>query len=318
MSISIFHRALKLRLIRYMLTGLLFFGRVAGLEAQQETAKAWRLECNYLFQLNQAGFVNWAGGGQNFIGFDNGIDATVNYQRNHWSFTANYKQNYGITRVQDDSKFRKTQDAMEFHTKIGWQRSNGSSSEITLFADLFTQAAPGFAFGSSERNSNFFAPAFLTEGFSYDYRAADINFCVSVSALSGKQTFVLDPAVDGQAFGLGTRNGILNEMGAYLRVSLENELLKRTYLSTNMFLFTNYLKDFGNIDVRWDTNLRVMANKWLSVNINTNLVYNPHIDLPTLRDTNGDGVKEEVGSGPKVQFMQSLGVGLGLNFNSGE
>lgn len=318
MPTLIFYLKKKLKITRNILFILSILFHINYLKAQEKRIKPWSFEGNYIFQLNQASFTNWAGGGQNFIGFENGIDAKANYRKNQWSFMVNYKQNYGITRVQGDTKFRKTQDILEFHTKTGWQHSNGSSSEITFFADLFTQVAPGFAFGSTERSSNFFAPAFLTEGLSYDYRAANINLCISVSALSGKQTFVLDPAIEGQTFGLNTHNGILNEMGAYLRFSLENEVLKRTFLSTNMFLFTNYLKNFGNIDIRWDTGLRVLANKWLSVNLNTNLVYNPNISLPTLRDINGDGTKEEVGSGPKVQFMQSLGIGVGLNFNSKE
>ncbi len=38
-------------------------------------------------------------------------------------------------------------------------------------------------------------------------------------------------------------------------------------------LFSNYLEDPQNVDVRWDVQLNMTVNKWFSANISTNLIY---------------------------------------------
>lgn len=269
----------------------------------------WKTNINYLFQLNQASFTNWVSGGQGFFAFENGLNLNTHYEKKNKIFNSTYSQTFGITWIQGDSIFRKAQDIIELHIKFSQKGKKNITS--VLFVDLFTQLRPSLSPQPLGHLSNFFAPAFITEGFAFEYRSDSINLGFIFSPLAGKHTIVLDKLVDGKQFGLPTGSGVLNEVGVYFNLSLDLEVLKRTRVNTNIFLFSNYLKNFGKVDIRWDNMISVLANKWISININTNLIYNQDVLIPIYREVNG--IQELVDSKPRVQFSQTLGIGVNLN-----
>ena len=69
-------------------------------------------------------------------------------------------------------------------------------------------------------------------------------------------------------------------------------------------LFSNYLEDPQNVDVRWDVQLNMTVNKWFSANISTNLIY----------DNDTKIVQKDGSKGPRLQFKESLGVGFQVTF----
>jgi hypothetical protein len=82
-------------------------------------------------------------------------------------------------------------------------------------------------------------------------------------------------------------------------------------LTTKVDLFSNYLKDPQNIDVSWETLFVFKVNKYISVNLNTHLIY----DADILFDTNNDGQVLSDGSDKSlVQFKEILGVGFMYKF----
>jgi hypothetical protein len=64
----------------------------------------------------------------------------------------------------------------------------------------------------------------------------------------------------------------------------------------------------GNIDINWDVLISMKINKFLTTSLMTNLIYDHDINLPTIKKING--VKTEIGSGPKTQFKEVFGIGL--------
>ncbi|MBC8314712.1 MAG: hypothetical protein H8E51_04340, partial [Bacteroidetes bacterium] len=76
---------------------------------------------------------------------------------------------------------------------------------------------------------------------------------------------------------------------------------KNINLTSSLELFTDYLNNFGNIDVNWNLLLTLKVNKWLATTINLNLIYDDDIIIKD--DKNDPG-------GPRTQFKEILGVGI--------
>jgi hypothetical protein len=105
------------------------------------------------------------------------------------------------------------------------------------------------------------------------------------------------------------------EFGSYLRARIQKDIDKNLSIVSNLQLFTNYTDPIkeqrANTDVNWETILMMKANKWLTVSLFTNLVYDHDVKIPVKRIV--DGVEVE-GTGPRTQFKEVLGVGISFKF----
>jgi hypothetical protein len=89
--------------------------------------------------------------------------------------------------------------------------------------------------------------------------------------------------------------------------------LKNVSFTTKIDLFSNYFDHPQNIDVNWETLIAMKVNKYLSFNLNTQLIYDDNIAVPS--DRNGDGIVtngESIRS--LVQFKEIFGAGLSYKF----
>jgi hypothetical protein len=107
------------------------------------------------------------------------------------------------------------------------------------------------------------------------------------------------------------------EFGAYARFQFTKndfkaELLKNVGVTTRLDLFSNYLKNPQNIAVTWETLIAFKVNKYISINLNTNLMYddNTKIDIVTTQPDGTTITKKE----PRVQFKEILGIGASVKF----
>jgi len=127
-----------------------------------------------------------------------------------------------------------------------------------------------------------------------------------LSPCSGRFTFVLDQALaDSGSFGVERGKNIKGEFGPYLRADMNKDLAKNINLSTTLELFTDYLNNFGNIDVNWSFRLTMNVNKWLAASIATQLIYDDEIMIKTTPTSE---------PGPRTQFKELLGIGLTYKF----
>ena len=75
-------------------------------------------------------------------------------------------------------------------------------------------------------------------------------------------------------------------------------------------MFSNYLDKPQNIDVSWETLIVMKVNKYLTVNLNTHLLYDDNVRIPI--DKNNDGITDS--SGARIQFKEIFGVGFSYKF----
>jgi len=185
---------------------------------------------------------------------------------------------------------------------------------------LNTQMANGYAYPNVEDPiSRAFAPAYLFAGIGSEYFKN--NFKAYISPLTLKSTFVLDNTLANKGeFGLEggvfDDNGNLlkagkksrNELGFLFTSEWNKSIMKNVNLKNNLTLYTDYLNNFGNVDVDWQLQLEMKVNSLIKATLGGHLIYDD--DIKNKRDVNGTQITE----GPRVQFKQLLSVGLVYNF----
>lgn len=272
--------------------------------AATDTISKWERGALFNLGFSQVSLFNWAAGGNNSISGNGVANFHLNYlsDKSSWENTLNL--GYGLLK-QDENDVQKTDDNIEFTSKYGRK-----ATERWYYAGLLnfkTQFAPGFNFpNDSVKISDFLAPGYLLGAVGMNYKYKKI-LGVFISPVTSKTTLVFDDTLSAAgAFGVEKGENIRTEVGGYVRANFQKEVMENVKLATTLGLFSNYLEKPQNIDVNFDLMVLMKVNKFITVSLNTNLIYDD--DITITNDKDGDGTLEV--NGPRVQFKQILTVGF--------
>ena len=279
-----------------------------------DSVQGWKRGGVFAINLAQTSLTNWAAGGQNSFAVNGMLSTYANYKRDKTVWVNSLDMGYGLLK-QGGSGYRKTDDKFDFLSKYGYE-----AFKNFYYAALFnfkTQMAPGYNYSDAGRTkiSDLFAPAYLLVALGLDYKPSD-HFSAFIAPLTGKLTFVNDKQLsDAGAFGVTPGKKSLSEFGGYLRAiytknDFKVDFLKNVTFTTKIDLFSNYIKNPQNVVINWETLIAFKVNKFISANINTQLVYDDKIKVPVTRN----GVATSIGS--LVQFKEILGVGFAYTIKS--
>ncbi|MCX6243195.1 MAG: DUF3078 domain-containing protein [Bacteroidetes bacterium] len=274
----------------------------------KDTVKHWYLDGNASLNFTQAAFSNWSSGGQNSLGLTTFFNMKANYKkgRHAWGNTIDLGYGGNILGKGKDAMPTKTNDKIEITTAYGYSLKKDSKWLLTVLVNLRTQFSAGYNYpDDSTVISNFMSPGYLIAGIGFTYAPVKW-FYIYLSPASGRMTFVIDKKLsDSGAFGVERGKQIFAEFGPYIRADMSKDLSKTINLATTAEFFTNYLKDFGNIDVNWSLMLTLKVNKWLAASITTQLIYddNTMVKYSPTED-----------AGPRTQFKELFGLGLNYKF----
>ncbi|MDP1621691.1 MAG: DUF3078 domain-containing protein [Bacteroidales bacterium] len=274
------------------------------------SGKNWLVQGTGSLQFSQAAFSNWAAGGQNSLGLVAWVNFKANYKKGKhvWGNTVDLGYGFNILGKGSDAQFNKTNDKLEITSAYGYELHKNQKWYLTVLTNFRTQFDAGYNYpDDSTVISKIMSPGYLVLGLGVTYTPVKW-FYVYVSPVSGRLTFVTDQKLsDSGSFGVNAGKNIKGEFGAYLRADLNKDLAKNINLATTLELFSDYLDQFGNVDVNWSLLLSLKVNKWLAASIQTQLIYDDNVNIVT------DPVKEPKG-GPRTQFKELLGIGLTYKF----
>ena len=273
-------------------------------KAKTDTIKSWQKGALFNLGFSQVTLSNWAAGGNNSISGNGVASFFLNYTGEKESWENNIKLGYGLLK-QNEADIQKTDDKFEFTSKYG--RKVSSNWFYAGFLNFKTQFSDGYNLpNDSAIISTFLAPGYLLGALGMNYKQKDY-FGVFISPITSKTTFVMDKTLsDAGSFGVDPSKSIRNEIGGYLRGNFQKEIMKNVKLTTTLGFFSNYIKNPQNIDLNWDLLVLMKVNKFITVTINTNLIYDDDINI--ISDENGDGINEI--NGPRPQFKEILGLGF--------
>jgi hypothetical protein len=287
----------------------------------------WRKNGFIGVNLSQVSFTNWAPGGVSSVSGTGIFNLAAKYRakKQYWD---NYVDlAYGLMKSEEIDYVQKNDDKIELNSDYG--RYAFGKFYYSGQMNFRTQFAPGYNYpNDTVVISRFMAPGFLTLAAGLNWKPVKY-FSLFFSPATGKFTFVLDQELaDKGAYGVDSavydaagnkiQDGeqVRPEFGASVNALFEKELFKNVAFSTRLQLFNNYTDkntaNRKNIDVNWLTGLIMTVNDFINVAITTELVYDHDIPVPLFEKING--VKTQVGTGPRTQFRESFALSLGYKF----
>ena len=278
--------------------------------ASSDSIKHWNVSGMGSLSFAQAGYSNWAAGGTNSLGLIGMINLNINYSKGKHAWANIVDLAYGFQFLglgSSSQQYNKTDDKIELTSTYGYEIHRNKKWYASVLANFKSQFSKGYKYpDDSTVISTIMAPGYLVAGIGVTYVPAKW-FRLYLSPTSGRFTFVLDQALsDSGAFGVTRGKNIRGEFGVYIRADLNKDLAKNINLTSSLELFTDYLNNFGNIDVNWNVLLTLKVNKWLAATINANLIYDDDVNIKNSPTDPG---------GPRTQFKEVIGVGISYKLN---
>lgn len=273
------------------------------LQAQPDQNPYWRRGGLTSINLSQASLSSWSAGGESALGLDAMLNYNADFKKERHLLHSRLELAYGLNKSAGNGT-RKTNDKIYLAATYGYQLKK--KIYLSGLLSFQTQFAKGYNYDVSETTSisQFMAPAYLLIGAGITW-TPKTWLTVTFSPASWQGTFVGSKSLSDQgSFGVKKGKHLFSEFGANLNAVLKYEFLKNMTIFTRLTLYSNYLDQPQNIDVRWDVLLNMKINNWFSTNLTTNLIYDNDVKI-----TQKDG-----SAGPRVQFQELLGVGLQFNF----
>lgn len=289
---------------------------------KEDTISFWKKSNKVGLDISQIAFLNWNAGGNNSV---SGL-LKGKFIREYSKKNVNWKNElitrYGLNKQQDQG-IRKTDDQLQFNSTFGYRKDTISNWFYSTKLTFTTQFYNGYNYpNTDDAISRFMAPAYVFLGVGAEYERKELNLNIYISPLTQKTTLVLDrnlanqgafgvnPAVYDPVSGEIIREGKKSrtELGFLLTNQWEKEIWKNISVEHRLSLYTDYLNNFGNIDVDWQILMEMTVNEYVKANLGTHLVYDD--DIKAKEEIDG----EQVTVGPKVQLKQILGIGLTYTF----
>ncbi|MDJ0644796.1 MAG: DUF3078 domain-containing protein [Flavobacteriaceae bacterium] len=271
----------------------------------------WAYKNSFAFDISEAAFVNWNAGGNNSISGLLKLSFEREYKRLYVLWKNEVKIRYGLN-SQEDQKLRKTDDQLYVNSTFGYRTDTISNWYYSVKFNFRTQFTDGFNYPNTDDPiSRFFAPAYLFLGAGAQYELKKEQFFVYLSPVTLKSTIVADRSLsDEGAFGVDPGKRSRNEFGFLVQSSWDTKLVKNVIMKNDLTLYSDYLRKFGNTDIRYDLALEFIINKYIKANLSAHIIYDD--DIKYKEDIDNDGVLDVLG--PRIQLKQLLGIGVAFNF----
>ncbi|MEP1489150.1 MAG: DUF3078 domain-containing protein [Algibacter sp.] len=283
----------------------------------------WTEKSKASIDLNEVSFVNWNAGGSNSVSTLFGFNYEANYkdQYSFWKNSVAFR--YGLNK-QEKRELRKTDDLFEITSNLGYKPENNSNWFYSARFNFKTQMANGYQYpDKSQPKSRLMAPGYLFFGGGMEYGKDIDELSFYFSPITLKATFVLDEDLaNAGAFGVTPavfdtegniiRSGdkIRGEVGILMTNSYEMEVAENIVAKNLLSLYSDYVNNFGNIDVDWKIGFDFKVNSFVRATLESHLKYDD--DVKTQETSVIEGEFDEAGA--KIQWKQFLGIGFAVDF----
>jgi hypothetical protein len=271
--------------------------------AASSDSSNWQIKGMTGLNGSQTALFNWAAGGENSVSGNAFFNGGAYYRKSRSAWDNDLALEFGLI-YSPTNAWRKNADKINFSSKYGY--AINKKFFYTALIDFKTQFAPGYNYpNDSVMVSRFMAPGYLTAALGIEYVPVSV-LSIFLSPTTGRFTFVCDENLSNAgAFGVKPGKKVLAQIGAYARISYNQNVTSNLNIISRLELFTPYDKSFGNVVVNWNTTINLKINKFISANLSTSLVYDDAV-----KTVDKNGVKH----GPKIQFKEVLGIGFAYMF----
>lgn len=286
-----------------------------------DTISKWEKENKVGFDVSQIAFVNWNAGGNNSVaGLFKG-KFKRDYIEDRYSWKNELIIRYGINK-QEGREIRKTDDQFQINSTFSHREDTISKWYYAGKFNFNTQFYNGYSYPNNDVSiSAPFAPAYFFLGIGAEYFNKENKLRFYLSPLTLKNTLVLNQRLANEgAFGVEKaiydENGNIltygkksrTEIGILVSNEWETEVYKNILFENRISLYSDYINNFGNIDVNWQMQFEMTVNEYVKATIGTNIIYDD--DIKIKKEENSI----QVTKGPRIQLKQILGIGFEYTF----
>ena len=257
----------------------------------------WEKTGFFIFNVNQAALSDWATGGERFlIGINSIVNYALHHQKGKYSKDTYVDIELGAVEASSFRKFRKTTDRFDLTMEIDHTTRNKNVYYGLLF-NLNTQLLGGHNYLIEGHNkvSSFLSPGkfFLAPGIDLKKKKADSYFSFFISPSTAKWVTKIDDEFYNQnKFGVDSAQKVNTEFGAYVTTHYNVNISKTTRYIGRLDLYSNYLRNPGNVDVLMNNLFTVNVSNVFAINILLDIIYDDDIKRRTqIQEIFGLGLK---------------------------
>jgi hypothetical protein len=316
---------------------------------KEEIPDGWRAGAGIGLDLTQLLQINpKQGAGQNRIGFEGAFNGFANWKLGRRAWDNTFLWQFGLQRLgsgvisqmnTDRIPFQKTVDEFRFTSKYGYKIRPDGNLYYSANATFLSQLTPTYQFPDrfagnfisdfidSGRSplSKFLAPATATFSLGLDYKPVPA-LSIFVSPVASKFVIVANDSIASRGIQGNPVEGQPNELGIYPEYdhidpqigALAQVQYKQAFLSedravftTNLGLYTNYLRKPENVDLDWQNSLAFSLTKNLQFTAFLNLFYDDDILVQITDYSEPNGV---AGLGKRLSITQQILISYARTF----
>ncbi|WPR71997.1 DUF3078 domain-containing protein [Flavobacterium sp. NG2] len=286
-----------------------------------DSVSRWEKKNSIGFFISEILFVNWNAGGTSSISGLMKTKFNRNYTNENVRWANELIMRYGLNK-QDGIELRKTEDAFQFSSTFGYRENEKSNWYHSAKFNFNTQFTEGYAYPNKEVSvSGPFAPAYSFLGVGAEYASEKKDRLFYFSPFTSKVTYVANQRLaDKGSFGVPKAiydeegnlvrhsKKIKSELGTLITAYYKKKIAKNISFENRLSLYSDYINNYGNVDIDYDLVLDLVVNQYVKTNIGVHVVYDD--DIKAKEEIDG----KQVTVGPKMQLKQVLGVGLTYTF----
>ena len=259
-------------------------------EAPQPKPVYWTKSLMTNLNFAQTLLRDWAAGGSNNYTMTAYLDANANYAKDKMIWNNRLQVDYGFLYSADKPILQKVKDRIYFESKWGYETPIQHLSYSANF-DFKTQIDNNYTYGTPSvtdptvadwkaartLKSGLFSPAYASLGLGLLWTPKPW-FSLNVAPVTGGFVIVDNPALR-KAYGMEleadgvTYKSSRFELGAQVKADANFTINDNLKYSTQLVLFSNYLKNPQNIRVNWDNKVFWKMAKFFTMTFATNLIY---------------------------------------------
>jgi hypothetical protein len=242
---------------------------VCAEEAAAPPAYGWKNGFMAGFKLTQAGFTNWATGGESSLAWQLMSTGRFLYDEEAYDWSNRFKLGYGLTKTGGEES-RKSVDEVKFESALT-AKLGGRLGAYGAF-NWETQFARGYQYTDTSRTavSAFMDPGYFTEsaGMSYTY----LEIVSTRVGFAAKQTFSRDYSGYTDDPDTPDIEKVRAEYGAEWVTDFDYGVSDNLAYVSRLNVFSN-MEGTKQVDVRWDNTLVASVAPFVDVTFDFNLVY---------------------------------------------
>lgn len=253
--------------------------------------------------FTQTQLWNWAAGGNNNFTGIAFANLFLRYKKDQIAWDSNLDTDLGVMYASDTRyPWRKSNDKINFATKFGWEFK--PTWFLTLLGGFKSQYLAGYDYKDDTLyySSNLLSPSYTDLSLGIDWKPNEI-FSLYLSPVAGRLTTATDSLLRSK-YGIPEDKTYKAQIGLTFKAAMMYTRIENLQILSTVVFFTPYSEKFGNFNIDWDFMISYRFLKVLNVSLNTSLKYYDDVMITT----------KEGKVGPRVQFKEVLGVGIGYSF----